>query len=84
MVGIGTGCDRRPPRFCPERPVTRNEAATLIHQAMRQHQSLSGRGWVSYDLPADEMVEPLGGQATTLRSLADEHRPMLLWLLSPW
>ena len=83
-LGIGTGCDVEPFRFCPEGLVTRNEAAVLVHQAMLQHRPLSGRGWVSYDLPADEMVETHTGQPVSLRSLVDGHRPMLLWFLSPW
>lgn len=84
-AGIGTGCGQQPPRFCPDQAVTRNEGAALLHQVMLWYQPAdSGPGWVSHDLPADEMPQALGGTPTTLRSLLDGRRPMLLWFLAPW
>ena len=83
--GVGTGCGVQPLRFCPDRLLTRNGGAALVHEAMLQHEDpFSGRGWVSYDLPEGEMVETVSGKPVSLRSLVDGARPMLLWFLSPW
>ena len=82
--GIGTGCGTQL-RFCPDRLVTRDGGAALVHQAMLQHEyPFSGRGWVSYDLPGGEMVEAANGKPRGLRSLVDGSRPLLLWFWSPW
>ena len=83
--GVGTGRGVQPLRFCPDRLLTRNGGAALVHEAMLQHEDpFSGRGWVSYDLPEGEMVETVSGKPVSLRSLVDGARPMLLWFLSPW
>lgn len=85
--GIGQSCDTQPPRFCPDRPISRIQGAALLHQAMLQHPNPSsgpGRRWVSYDIPNIALQNSTSPEPTNLRTLANGPKPLLLWFWSPW
>ena len=81
--GIDGGCDTQPPRFCPDRVITRGQAAALLHQVILHHQQ-PGESWVSYDIPNIALKDITSREPVNLRTLVDGTKPLLLWFWSPW
>lgn len=82
-AGAGMGCGNDPTRFCPDRVVTRGQAAAVLHPLMVKHGERADRGWVSSDVPGVALVDPTVGEAVNLRTLVGGARPLLLWFWSP-
>lgn len=78
-------CATDPLRYCPDRTVTRGQAARVPARLIRHHQPPGPQGVrKSGDLPDVGLVAAGSSERVALGSVVDGSRLTLLWFMSPW